>query len=239
MRRSRTLFPVALAVGLMILTPKSLADEPKKEIRTCQTISKAGSYVLVNNLTASGDCLVVTTDFVTIDLAGFSIVGPGTNVGTGILAGPPRSNIRLFGIAVRNGSISGFLTGVDLSSAIGSLVEGLRVVGGGDGVASAQTTSGGLVANGIVKGNTVSGGTIGNDVTGIVTGNYVTGSFLGIAVAAGSTVIGNTAAGSARFGFDVNCPSNVTDNTSVGNFAPINLVGEGCNNTNNVVPPGS
>jgi hypothetical protein len=40
-------------------------------IKACQTISQPGSYELANNLTSSGDCLVIAANFVTIDLAGF------------------------------------------------------------------------------------------------------------------------------------------------------------------------
>ena len=56
--------------------PEAAARETK--ITTCQTISQPGSYELANNLTATGDCLVITADGVTIDLAGFSIVGSNT-----------------------------------------------------------------------------------------------------------------------------------------------------------------
>jgi len=54
----------------------------------------------------------------------------------------------------------------------------------------------------------------------------------------GSTVIGNTALGNpgSFAGIRVSCPSNVTDNTAVGNVENLVLNGDGCNNTNNVAP---
>jgi hypothetical protein len=207
------------------------AREGPIEIEKCQTISHPGSYKLVNNLTftgPTGTCLTIAASSVAIDLAGFTISGPGgfPNFPTGIAAG---NDTR--GIAVRNGSISGFSTGVDLGGD-GSMVEGLRVFGSG------CPCELGIAATGIVRGNTVvgisglPGGGLGISATGIVTGNYVTGSRLvGISVGQGSTVIGNTALHNELFGIEVSCPSNVTDNTAEPNFR---LVGTGCNNTNNV-----
>jgi prepilin-type processing-associated H-X9-DG protein len=143
MRKSAALFPISLALGVIILAPGAGAREPTP-LRKCQTISQPGSYELADNLTTNGDCLVITADFVTIDLAGFTISG-GTG-GTGILATPSSGELR--GIAVRNGSISNFGEGVNLAFADGSIVEGLRVSGppafGGIGI----------IAQGIIKGNT-------------------------------------------------------------------------------------
>ena len=51
-------------------------------ISKCTTISKPGSYVLTRNLTASGDCLMVAANFVTLDLGGWVITGNGTGTGS-------------------------------------------------------------------------------------------------------------------------------------------------------------
>jgi hypothetical protein len=172
-------------------------------------------------------CLVITASIVSIDLAGFNI-GGGPFVQTAIFA-----EGKLHGIAVRNGSISnGVGNGVDLSSADGSIVEGLRVEVTGPGSAP------GISANGIIKNNTVTGsrGT-GISATGIVTGNYAFGNrIFNIEAGQGSTVIGNTTTGSEISGIVVACPSNVTDNTATGSSQNLVLNGEGCNNTNNVAP---
>ena len=81
MERSAALFPIALAVAGVILAPwGAVRAEGATEIEKCQTISQPGSYKLVNNLTfrstTGGTCLLITADFVTIDLAGFTITGP-------------------------------------------------------------------------------------------------------------------------------------------------------------------
>jgi hypothetical protein len=248
MKRSAILFPIALALGVMILAPRAGAQaqdarEGPIEIEKCQTINQPGSYKLVNNLTfkgpVNGTCLSITTSSVTIDLAGFTISGPGCSgvecEGTrAIHAGENNT-----GIAVRNGSISGFPGAVELLGS-GSIVEGLRVSEGVFGLV-------GITATGIVRGNIVVGQhsfvgiATGIAATGIITGNYVSESDNGIAVLAGSTVIGNLATnntGSNRFGgIGVNCPSNVIDNTVVSfsdDGSMLVLNGQGCNSTNNV-----
>jgi parallel beta-helix repeat protein len=252
MRRPAVLFPIVLALGAMTLAPWASAQaqdsrqEGPIEIEKCQAIEKSGSYKLVNNLIfkgpAGGSCLSITADFVTIDLAGFTITGPGFIIGpaavgsTPIAAQPSSGNLQ--GIAVRNGSISNFTNGVALG-ADGSIVEGLRVFGG-----RCPCSVGIDVANGIVRGNIVVGfagppsvASVGIIANGILTGNSVSGSRdIGIfAFGQGSTVIGNTATNNFEVGIEVGCPSNVTDNTAVNNGGNL-LLGDGCNNTNNVAP---
>jgi len=225
MRRPSALFPISLALGAMMLAPGAGAREPTK-IKACQTIDRPGSYELANNLSAAtGDCLVITADFVTIDLAGFSISSRALFNGTAILATSSQ------GIAVRNGSISGFEVGVDLRTAAGSIVEGLRV-----SCCGPDFNGIGIFAHGVVTGNTVSSGFGGIAATGTVTGNYATGRKVGISVGKGSTVIGNTVTDSIRFGLMVECPSDVINNRSTGNAFNLLLNGKGCNNTNNVAP---
>lgn len=191
---------------------------------------------------------MITTDFVTIDLAGFTISGPAVLGTSGIIA-PGRSPLSQ-GLAVRNGSIQGFGVGVALAD--NSIVEGLRV---------AQSLQGGIqIKTGIVRGNTVINISR-NDTPGIAAGGTVTGNFssfnagTGFVIAEGSTVIGNTAtnngigfviAGGSTvientatnngIGITVQCPSNVTSNTAVFNstfnlFFNPSIVS--CNNTNN------
>jgi hypothetical protein len=78
MRRPTALFSIVLALGVITLAPTAGAREATK-IKACQTISQPGSYELVDNLTVTGfaDCLVITANDVTIDLAGFLISGSG------------------------------------------------------------------------------------------------------------------------------------------------------------------
>ena len=159
------------------------------------------------------------------------------------MAKPP-SNQVLRGLAVRNGSISGFIFGVVLraidqsgnptcdvpSLAPASIVEGLRVVGNAEPPDFSGLTGIGIVSEGIVRNNTATGFRVGMDASGTVTGNYgVLNHDVGLLTCPGSTVIGNTFMFSEN-PINVLCPSNVTNNTASG----IILFGDGCSNTNNV-----
>jgi hypothetical protein len=236
MSRPATLLPIVLALGVVVLAPWAGAqaqagrEEGPTEIEKCQTISQPGSYKLVRNLTftgITGVCLEVTTEFVAIDLAGFTISGPGgrleSRIGIAAADGVGRTT-------VRNGSIQGFTAGgVILGDS--AIVEGVRVSFTGVGI---------RISSGIVRGNFVEvllngEGIVGGTVT--VTGNFVTGSVVtGIFVGPGSSVIDNVSTNNSVIGINVTCPSNVTNNTAVGNGINLELDGNGCNNTNNVAP---
>jgi hypothetical protein len=252
MQRPAALIPIALALGAITLTPglvraQDSREEGPREIEKCQTIDKPGSYKLVNNITLPGGasvCLTITTEEVTIDVAGFTIIGPdSSSTRTQAIRTMPPTSAELHGIAIRNGSISGFSAGVDLSGADGSIVERLRVSG------VAAVTGVGINGVGILKDSTVvgigGGSGVGIAFTGPITGNYAAGNDgPGIIAGPGSSVIGNTANNNGRGsdgggGLFIICPSNVTNNTAVNNTGPFGnlfLDGTGCNNTNNVAP---
>jgi hypothetical protein len=256
MRRPAAVFPIALALGAMILAPRAGAQaQGPTEIATCQTISQPGSYVLVHNLTATGDCLKINSDFVTIDLAGFAIIGSGDGTAIQFVGPTPQTPRR--GFAARNGTISGFATGVQfirIGGTDGAIVEGLRIFGTAGGTAGLD---GILVRGAVVRGNTVVcgagpgigirvvNGTVTSNVVeacedgidafdGVVSGNNLAGTGTGISIDTG-TAIGNTVTGYS-VGIAATCPSNLIDNTATGNGKNLVLSGTGCKNTNNVAP---
>ena len=81
MRRPAAFFPTfLLTIGALVLAPSggARADAPGEgpiEIDKCQTISQPGSYELADNLTANGDCLVITADFAAASSVGYSPAG--------------------------------------------------------------------------------------------------------------------------------------------------------------------
>jgi hypothetical protein len=100
------------------------AEAAPREITKCTTIDKPGSYVLTRNLTtAAGDCVLVAASFVSLDLDGFVITGPGGELpdGAGVISGGTQNFI-----TVRNGAIHNFGVGVGLGSQ--AVVEKLRVL---------------------------------------------------------------------------------------------------------------
>ena len=158
-----------------------------KPIRSCQTIDESGSYLLDRNLTATGDCLVLAADNVTVDLNGFTITGDGT--GVGITDG----GVQHKNITIRDGGITNFETGIDFETSAENTVERMRVV---------QNTRDGIRsgANSIVK-----------DSIAFGNGRH------GIRVRAGSLVAGNISSNNGSGGIFTFCPSNIVGNSVTGN----------------------
>ena len=206
------------------------------EIRRCQTIDQPGSYIVVRNLKASGDCLVITVDGVTLDLNGFTLTGDGS--GTAI-KGPevPPKTLPAIRTTVRNGHITHFARAADLSGTVDAVYavsngEGI-VVGVGivkDCIAQFNTGNGIALHDGLVSGNLVVANGIGIavDEAAVVTGNEVSGNKKGIdAKGLGSGLSHNVVDGNSEIGLQVQCPANLSNNTAVGNGpvdAPMNLV---------------
>jgi hypothetical protein len=234
-RKSAVLVPIALAFGVIILGPRAGAQAAPTPITQCQSIDNPGSYVLANNLTAATglNCLTINAEFVTINLAGFRI-----NCNTGALNGisasflPPNATSPK-GIAVRNGSITNCLHGVDFSAANAAIVEELQVVGSQlQGIVASGIIRNNILVNNGFSGITISPGGLFTGDGGIAINNYTAGNGgagtpLGISAEGQATIIHNrvtdgigSGSGATMIGNTVNnritvgCPSNLVDNTA-------------------------
>jgi parallel beta-helix repeat protein len=139
-------------------TMKTLdAVEPRIPIRTTDlplTIASPGSYYLAENISVSGDGIIIASSDVTIDLMGFTLAG-GT--GTGI-----ESQTGTQGVTVRNGIVTGW-TGSGLDLWGGSLVADLHAHdNGADGI---KTGSNSVVAECVARDNVEDGIDLGADST--------------------------------------------------------------------------
>ena len=228
------------------------------------TISQPGSYRLAGNLTVSDSgttAIQITADSVTLDLNGFSIIGPGgctirptvcpaPGKGIGVQAAGEETLVPR-GIRILNGSVRGMgLMGISIGGA-GNVVERVSVygnAGGGMSVAGSvvqseagQNGSFGIIA-GTVRDSTsqenVGDGIILDGSGGIAAGN-VSSFNDGYGIAAPySTVTGNTAFLNKSFGISVSCPSSVVANTIVSADAgSIETHGAGCVLMNNATRP--
>ena len=237
-----------LVLGMAAYAPGARAITP---ITQCTTITQPGSYIVVQNLVAAGDCLVVAADFVSIHLAGSLLIGNGT--GTGIRDSGLRK-----GITIHDGTITHFLAGLRFcgQGSIQILVERMRVIDNTndgialcDGMAIVKDTissgnSQGIFAGprSVVTGNTASNNQLlgiqfgeGSTVTGNTADNNGNTGLSGGA-GAGSTIVNNTMRSNTLFGLLVACPSNLIENTATNNGTNFLLLGAGCNSSNNVAP---
>jgi hypothetical protein len=193
------------------------------------TISLPGSYRLSGNLTvpdANTTAILITADNVTIDLNGFSIVGPticmtdgrtascnSTGTGDGVDAGS-RTNITVINGTVRGmGNIGINIPGVGSfgfgdQGNKGAYVEKVHAVSNGG--AGIVVTSGMVIGNAAIS----NGGAGIFSSLGPVIGNTANYNGLdGIDVLFGAAS-GNTATGNFGFGIFITCPSVVVGNWS-------------------------
>lgn len=226
----------AVSLGTMASPAHAITN-----IDSCRTIAQPGSYRVVANLTANGDCLVLRANHVTIDLQGHALIGNGT--GDGIGTGNDQT-VEYTGITVRNGVVTTFQEAVDLAFMRGAVVTDIRAVDNGlngilVGVGSA--VSGNVVSdnNGIdifVAARSING----SDGGTLVADNVVEGNrSSGIIARKGSVVRHNSVRRNQFNGIDATCPSAVIGNATSGNGGGLSgrvnlkLSGTGCMSSQN------
>lgn len=231
----------ALAGGL---TPGDAAGFPV-------TISQSGSYRLSGNLTVpdvNTTAIEITAENVSLDLNGFSILGPTVCSGIPLSCAPSGIGVGVLGTAsytgVRNGIVRGMGgAGVRLVGAIGGpatpghVVSNLQVAGnGGDGI----NISGGIVRESVVRRN--GGRGIVMD-SGLITANQISqNGNIGARISGTGTVSFNTVSDNNGCGISMNSGlasgNNVLQNDSglclttagyLGNTLISNAVGGGFN----------
>jgi hypothetical protein len=76
-----------------LLVPLALAQAAPTFLIACQAITISGSYVVGQNISATGDCFITQADYVTINLGGYAVSGDGTGSGVTdhIARGPVRT----------------------------------------------------------------------------------------------------------------------------------------------------
>jgi len=213
MKQATTLYPrsiryvVTVLVALFVTVSPAWAEGPppaeinqvtvENGLAPCDAtpgfpciIAESGSYVLSGVLdvsVAGTDAVVIRANSVTLDLEGFSIVGPGAGSGSAVSTGMELQNI-----TVRNGFVDNFqgAAAIDLSSVAGARVVNMDVSRGEPGVVVGEEgfvdlcIVGGVAGAAIVIGDrSIVRRTI---VDGISTGSSLAGN--GIVAGAGSVV---------------------------------------------------
>ena len=173
-------------------------------------ISQPGSYRLTGDLTVdeSTTAIRVTAKNVTIDLNGFSILGPTVCSGT-----PPITPFTCAPVGAGNGIVAD--AGSDAVTVLNGTIRGMGAAGinlgphsrverinaisnGGSGIAANFSS---LIASNVVNGNGGTAISLGSGCT--VTGNTVNNNGGGIGAQAGSSVTFNTVRGNVASGLDL------------------------------------
>jgi hypothetical protein len=228
------------------------------------TISQSGSYRLSGNLIVPNlntTAIQITADFVTLDLNGFSIMGPAVCTSSPAKCPRPGNGIGVQavgdrtpgprGVRILNGSVRGMGREGILMTGAGSFVEKVTVdsnAGGGMSVAGSviesaaiQNGNFGIIATTVrdcTATQNYGEGIILGEGGGVATGNV--SSFNGghgIAVPFG-TATGNTLFLNKAFGISAFCPSSIIGNTIVSNeLGSIETNRAGCVQVDNATRP--
>jgi hypothetical protein len=185
-------------------------------------ITASGSYKLSSNLVVTGtaDAIDVLADNVTIDMNGFSIIGPvvcdgdfnnvttfcGTNIaGVGVL------NQQQQNLTVRNGTIEGMLYAIENITA-GGLIENVHAFKNG---------LYGIISNGVIRRCTATNnggpGVLAKSGAVISENVVARNAGAGIIAQSDSTIIGNSSTSNRDSGI-IAINSTVKDNVSNNNF---------------------
>lgn len=178
-------------IGAMIVSTPGFAQTkfsgadpfPKK-------LKKSGSFLQVSNITiptknTTTDAVDITASNVTVDLQGYTIMGPGSGTGIGINASG-QSNV-----TIENGIITG-MGGPGIILGPNSVVRNVQIVNnGGDGV---DCSSACLITSSVVSGNGGTGLNFGTDTTSGYSNNVISGT---TTVAGGTNLGANACNGGA------------------------------------------
>jgi nitrous oxidase accessory protein NosD len=116
--------------SVLLLTTAAASAQPSKVdeariINHSTAITRPGTYVLDRTIFSSGNGpgIDIRANNVTLDLAGFGVMGPGEKQGIGIQADHVRD------VHIHNGSLHGFGVGVLVSNATNVVVDDLQIDG--------------------------------------------------------------------------------------------------------------
>lgn len=126
-------FAAVVISALMVSVASASAEAQTKLTKPLASfpisITKSGSYILATTLQVGGrtlNAINVSAPNVTIDLNGFSIIGPGAGVGVGINAGGASN------VTVENGSVTN-MGGSGIKVGDNGVVRNVGVIGNGTG----------------------------------------------------------------------------------------------------------
>jgi len=243
----RCVVPAALLTFLILLAVPAFAQNEVQAIGACTVIDKPGSYVLGNDIKATladlkrvvpdawySGCIVIVADFVSLDLQGHTITGPGdqhTWSHFGIYTTADASGKQSVAARIRNGNVRNFDSGVALEGT-GHLVEQMRVTGNNLGISFAADGNRGdgirvkdvvAVSNGIgiffysgVGGSVENCQVISNEAAGIYQNENLESVPLNPRPL-GTCIVSNTVTGNGVYGIYAFCPSLILQNMAYGN----------------------
>ncbi|MFQ5933748.1 MAG: nitrous oxide reductase family maturation protein NosD, partial [Dehalococcoidia bacterium] len=165
---------VGFLASLVLLRGNARADGPIP-ISDCGILSISGAaYVLTNDINATGTCIVITANNVTLDGDGHSVIGRGDLYGVHILAGT--------GVTVTSLAVEGFVYGIYLVRSSDNTIAGNTVSSNAFGI-GLNSSPNNIISDNIATDNLYYGIFLRSSGNNILTGNTaVDNTYYGIAL---------------------------------------------------------
>jgi len=171
--------------GTVYIRADGSIDPPDAPIITYDNLT----YTLTDNITTSGDGIVVERDNIIIDGMGYAIEGPGLTDYKGINLAH-RTNVTIKNVKITN-SIGVYLFYSSNSRILGNIIVGNHV-----GIAVEEDSPNNTIIGNIITENDPSGISLFGSSSNSIHDNYVTNNWIGIELtyASNNTVVGNNIA---------------------------------------------
>ena len=117
------------ASGSATPAPTPTQSYPSREGTCAMRVTE--SFTLANDLTCTGDGMVVVSDNITVDLGGHTLTGPGMGPQTWPLPQLDSVGVRVgghTGVTIRNGKTTAFSTGIYFIDMVSSSIEGVTTL---------------------------------------------------------------------------------------------------------------
>ena len=117
------------ASGSATPAPTPTQSYPSREGTCAMRVSE--SFTLANDLTCTGDGMVVVSDNITVDLGGHTLTGPGMGPQTWPLPQLDSVGVRVgghTGVTIRDGKTTAFSTGIYFIDMVSSSIEGVTTL---------------------------------------------------------------------------------------------------------------
>ena len=193
--------------GPRLIPPAGSSDVLPLTVLTCGALINS-DVRLDNDLTCSGNALVVSGEDITIDLNGHTLTGTAVGAGNGIMVMPASDGVTIFG-----GTITGFLSGIFVGGSTDILIRNNAFTLNREAVLF-QATAGSTIKHNVATNNLSRAFMVRPNLAGVLSTNNI--------------IIGNEVSGTPTGIFLIRQPGNVIqENTIAGaGIAAIDL-GEG------------
>jgi len=210
---------LVIKVVFLTLMPTILAAS--NSVSSCgSAITSSGTWTLTQNLTCTGDGIDVQAGNVILKLNGFTITGPGTNAGAGVLVASPEGTRLNKVTVVGPGTITNFQNGIVFQGTNGGGAVDLTIAGNLMGILLLSDTAAVIPSNLLISENQLQNSV--ESISGPLAASTIVGNScsnsedcINLVGASGNKILGNLSNGNRHAGIEVG--ANTGGSVSTGN----------------------